>query len=122
MSAFMVDKKTIDRVITGMQTVGDGGRERTEDESELGVELLAMNARAMNARYGDEIELEDYRFTPRPLDSRCQLFKAMRCFLYQCSEGDVPEESLFKRVAKAADALCHEIVTALPQYDRAEWG
>ena len=60
--------------------------------------------------------------TAPPLCSRVEALKALRCVIYQCSEGDIPDTSLlYKRMTDRANALCREIVSDLPEYEQAAW-
>jgi hypothetical protein len=42
--------------------------------------------------------------------------------LYQCSEGDVPEQSLFKALESIISSIANEIIQAMPDYEQAPWG
>ena len=91
-----------------------------------------MNARAIQSRYGagrtaDEVkawekELDPIACSPgQDFKARVQAYKSFRCFLYQCSEGDVPLSPLYKAVEAAADYLAAEIVPEIPEYEEAKW-
>jgi hypothetical protein len=46
----------------------------------------------------------------------------MKCWLYQCAEGDVPERELYTFFADVVEKyLLRKIVYNLPEYDQAEW-
>src|SRR5437868_45627 len=113
MSAFMVEDKTINRVVTFVQgklmrdwpvlaekfqTMGfgihDGGFCR-----KLGRAMFLLNIRGVNARYGEgrakEFRELDYQFYPE-LSDCVQTFKSLQCWLYQCMEGDVPNDPVYK--------------------------
>lgn len=51
-----------------------------------------------------------------------QALKSLRCWLYQCSEGNVPEQPLFKALERYAGDLAFHIVAELPGWNAAEWG
>lgn len=53
---------------------------------------------------------------------RIDCYKAISCLLYQCSEGNVPETSLFGELAKLRNDLAGIIVCGLPEYEAAPWG
>ena len=44
-----------------------------------------------------------------------------RALHYQCSEGNVPEHELYKRLEKAVNHLRYEIISNLPEYREAQW-
>jgi hypothetical protein len=48
--------------------------------------------------------------------------KMMQCLRYQCAEGDIPEEPLFKALASAIAAECESYVNGLDEYDACPWG
>lgn len=87
----------------------------------LGKSMLTMNREALTARYGDEIEPFAYAFEPTRTDV-FQALKSLDCFLYQCSEGDVPSKDLYKACEAFADGLRRMIVNDLPGYEKATWG
>lgn len=125
MSAFIVSRKVINHVVWAMTQEGrffDTGSEATPAvRTALGRELYGINARAVSQRYSEKEKYLTYAWvdeTPDPVVA----FKACECFLYQCSEGDVPDSDLFKRVEAACNALARDIVTKLPAYDAAPWG
>lgn len=116
MSAFIVAVETIDRVVMAMRPNGSHA-----EQTRLGRQLLDMNVRAVCARYGsveDANLAEPYNYTarvPRLAANAADDFvvlKALRCFLYQCSEGDVPQSTLFHVVSAAADVLVMRLAVA----------
>ena len=150
MSAFVVDHKTIDRIVTfvvndklnrnGTPLHGRIAKLFEEvyqwdlaldyHQDALAVELLAMNQDAVMQRYPDC----DATNLPGPIDpppyngyslvpgTLVQVYKSMGCLIYQCSEGDVPEHKLYKALDKAHDILAHTIVSKLEAYEMAKWG
>ena len=131
MSAYIVDRETMDRVVTAIAT-HDNPPRHPDEITALGRELYALNLRAVLARYPNDTketapgpcDISDIHdnFTPRRSNAtRVQLFKAMRCFLYQCSEGDVPDSDLFKAVERFADEFGAGIDQDGPEYQAAAW-
>ena len=109
MSAFFVSKRTIDNVVMLAKPMHMSGDERAND---YGKELIDMNIEALDARYdikhsGEWSDyhsaLEEYVFEEHKDTSEAQQLKSLNCLLYQCSEGDVPETDLFKRLLKLAE-------------------
>jgi hypothetical protein len=62
--------------------------------------------------------LEDGPITETPV----QAYKSLRCLIYQCSEGDIPETPLYKALVNYAAAIAAYIVCSTPEYDEAAWG
>lgn len=123
MSAFFVSAETIADTVSVLVA-----HERMPvNRRALGQKLWHMNAQALVERYGDKItEYQpaiDAYAAPRASSSKWQRVQSARCFLYQCSEGDVPELDLFKAVDAAVDCA----VESLGGINRAElnacvWG
>ena len=106
--------------------------------TKLGRELLYLNVRAVYCRYedmrpktpsqvvdfwlpgneGTEFFYDDGTTPPRPL----QLYKTLQCFLYQCSEGTIIHDPLFKEMEAWANRVGHFIISMLPEYETAVWG
>ena len=122
MSAYLVSEKTIHRVVTALELEGNDRKTQTHESlSKLGRELYALNNEAISQRYGEREEVPDYHFQLQGTVSPIQLYKSLRCFLYQCSEGKVPEDPLFKIVEEKSNELACKIVHGLRAYDEAEW-
>lgn len=147
MSAFVVHPSVIDRIITHtlnetdrndgrfwrlriLENAGYDGRS-TEGLKHLARNLHAMNVAAVSQRYTDSPMddlpgagiVYDPRFVPvqGDLAARCQYYMDLRCLIYQCSEGEVPEWPLYKALEQIANSVASEIVHSLPEYDRARW-
>jgi len=125
MSAFMVSDNTINRILSQI-TVDDAGRclGRFAELSivELGEKMLKMNEEALFQRYGDKAPVEKIKL--KTTDTQCskiQALKSLRCLLYQCSEGKVPETVLFKSLEKLSDRWALSIINDLDDYANAEW-
>jgi hypothetical protein len=139
MSAFIVSDATINAIINHYrhdhrnsdlrgwpsvyrdEVAGLGGDELW---SLLGIKLRAMNERAIVARYGEDSinfmsggetpdEYIPYVYSnqmPRPLT---QVYGALGCYLYQCSEGSVVDEELYKVLDREHDQMAHTLVRQL---------
>ena len=128
MSAYIVEKATIDRIVTYLET--NEVRREIEDYfryptlrgtcAEQGQRLWTLNVRAVDARYEETNPVELYRHESNHC-SKTQTLKSLRCFLYQCSEGDIPETPLYKDLSALADRLTMSIVEDLPEYESAQW-
>ena len=116
------------------------GEPRSLDPTEVGRALYAMNVEAVMQRYPDcranpadlpgehgahllPTTYQAPRLPRHPLGTTEMIgaYKAMRCLLYQCAEGDVPDSPLYTELRLAAGELAAEIVHGLPAYDAAAW-
>ena len=146
MSSFVVEDKTINRVVSFLYHDRDRGEYcrcqlgvlgfhlQDAKEGEIEVELqrfgqamFDLNCEAVNQRYGPgeaaKFRPLDYSFKWESWGGGQEIFstlKALRCWLYQCSEGNVPQTELFKIMDGLADAIAYGIVCDLPDYENAE--
>lgn len=148
MSAFVVGPETMDQVVRLILKGGlartfagcfiDSGEAKTADE--IGRKLFAVNVEAVCQRYPDcrvdpsnmpgiegAHELPaNYRFSGnfKPLSraDRIRAHKALKCLIYQCSEGDVTETPGYAEMERLAADNAEAIVNELPEYKSAEWG
>jgi len=113
----------------GSLLVGEQGE--TYDRERLADAMLAMNLDAFRQRYGirallvedlNSIDLDKRNWKPLVALSEIQFFKSLRCFLYQCGEGDVDEKPLYKTLDAIRGLLAPFINQDSPEYDEAEWG
>jgi len=100
MSAFIVDSKTLDNVVAALcraslcnEMIAPSVRR----------ELHAMNVAAYGERYAkqDGIAYEESR--GEATHALVQQIKSVRCFLYQCTEGDVPKSKRFAGLYAACE-------------------
>ena len=139
MSAFMVEDKTINRVVTWLTREVQTSRftldwlareydiDLTSDgwDEKLANAMFQLNCDGVNARYG-EGEAEKFRplnFTYKPEIhySLVQVLKLLQCWKYQCGEGDVPHTKLYQFFEEVEHHLALKIVMNLPEYDKAMW-
>jgi hypothetical protein len=100
------------------------------DRESLADAMLALNLDAFRQRYGTETMLEDVaeyvdldarNWTPLDKLEKAQFFKSLQCFLYQCSEGNVPDRPL-KALQAVEDSLAPFVNQESPKYVAAAWG
>lgn len=99
--------------------------------------LSEMNHNAVNQRYeGINFEAEPFPKEYKQFEvagnykdgafeipiSYYQLLKSIDCYLYQCSEGNVPESALYKAVEDIRAMLANWIIRNTIAYNAANWG
>ena len=126
MSSFQVSNKTINRIANRL--IGEGFY-KDKLANDLGImsreglakALYEMNCEALRQRYG-ECDVADFPTNITQIfPSNIQEYKSLRCFLYQCSEGNVPETELFKIVEDYTNSLGYSIIYDLNEYQQAKW-
>jgi len=124
MSAFFVGHETINAAAT-LILMAEGPRS-VEEMTKLGKSLWLMNALSLEQRYASETAKEyidtinQYSFAHPEGVNFLAILKATHCFLYQCSEGQVPSMSLFKKLEAITERYADQKDTAA--YDAAPWG
>lgn len=144
MSAYVVEDETINRIVghffqvvaskrTPMHLLAPlvpaghvlGFAGLDEACTKLGTAMHMLNVGAVRARYDDADEADmigpAYQYAHAPA-TPMQAYKSLGCWLYQCSEGNVPESLLHKALEEVYNRLAHEIVDGLPAYEAATWG
>ena len=148
MSAYVVDDKTINNIVSSLDHArGNGshtcpapknifthvinGEIVISTPEELGQRMRKLNEDAVKYRYPDSDDLpgpcdkdgklKPYHYRFQPATTPIRLLKSIRCFLYQCSEGDFDTCDLFKALDKYSLRLAYHIVTNSKEYDDAPW-
>ncbi|MHB0858817.1 MAG: hypothetical protein ACYC5M_14775 [Anaerolineae bacterium] len=139
MSAFVVEPVTLGRIVSYLNKchypsgtemyaylrlrLAQLGLDLDEPDGEerLARALFDMNVRAVCQRYPDDApERYTFHWQPEPLVTRALAYQSLRCFTYQCAEGDVPESDLyqimdqFKASVAASLAREHPTMRDLP--------
>lgn len=145
MSSFLISDKGMGAVLQGIAYVKkEHGpypsfpESLKESPEMLWDKLFRLNAEAVSQRYEESPAAcgpmpEEYRpdgwdGTPSIVimkmpPTKIDAYKALRCLLYQCSEGDVYKRPFFKDVERCADLLARQIVAESPSYNSSEyWG
>jgi hypothetical protein len=136
MSSFVVSNETINTIASyiGSEVIRDsyikrrfkelGFDIREGWEKILARKLLMLNKGAVFQRYGRLLEIEQlatngFEYISR---NRFQILKSIQCFLYQCSEGNIPETSeLYKLLRELEYKIMHEIIDDMKEYQDAKW-
>lgn len=137
MSAFLVQDKLINRVVT-MLSGPDFQAERAkllelthsdvathEGMSDIGLRMHVLNRQALDVEYStaSAIFMEDrdiYQFVAQSA-SPVQTFKSLECWLYQCTQGDIDETPLYTLMEQISLSMSHWIVKASSEYKAAKW-
>ena len=135
MSAHIVNKETIDRIVTALahglgempdvryfpvleKLIGD---KTPSSLTKAGIALYRMNTAAVNYRYDEQEPVPPYVFRYE-YANKVQVLKSIQCYTYQCSEGNIPNRKLYKALNDYACSLAVKIVDGMKEYDEAEWG
>jgi len=141
MSAFVVEDKVINSVISalamhrvyGAFAFHDTVKRETgcnlqdsKDCAKLADSMFKLNCEAVEQRYGvgqaAEFHPLDFAYRAEMPPTLIQAYKSLGCWLYQCAEGNVPDESLlYAAMTKVYGEMAHEIVRNLPAYEKARW-
>jgi hypothetical protein len=140
MSSFIVSEETIQNIIGIFYFKGTeysllsyqldkilGKEDNCQALDRLGRKLIKLNIQAVNSRYPkhqitqeEEKSIKAFSVNAQHVP-RIQRFKSLQCFLYQCSEGNIPSRKLFKQLAELKHSLADIIVSRTPEYEKAEW-
>lgn len=131
MSAYIVQDDCINSIVTWMTGRGqEWERSRVTEalesqgtigdsfEEKLGNAMFELNCNAVEQRYGDgqakEFRTLDYAFEPSYLGSGYAVYDRLGEWIYQCSEGDVPESSkLFRAMETVYGQMAHTFFRGL---------
>lgn len=150
MSSFIVLDTTLNSIACAVYRDDDAGyirRQLADSEGintpeELGAALRSMNHAAVTARYrADAVSLvflaaprhntciadtlfptTDYTFRPVIPRHNIHLIKSLDCYLYQCSEGAIPERPLYKILREYQRGLAMAVVRNHAAWDTGSWG
>jgi len=139
MSAFIVSTGTMQRAVAAFQVTRHESMSCTQAD-ELGKRLYNLNFDAIHQRYPDTKESGQYpgpidvpvpdefkfrltQYSPDTHDQKelCTALKGLRCLIYQCSEGNVPETQLYSEMEKASNLIAYRLLDTIPEYQDAPW-
>lgn len=128
MSAYLVSDNTINAILPYLfskegRFLGDPAL-GIDSKEELGKRMAHLNDEAMDARYGAGTAASDrYIYRAGPAVSQVTALKQLRCWIYQCSQGSVPDSPLYRALDKLSfETLAYGIAGSLPEYTAAPWG
>ena len=135
MSSFVVDDKTINVIVEQIASDRFGAYIHRKlaaigynVKTEIGKERLAnamygLNLNAVESRYDDITGMTaagGFRYENVFPHTKVAAYKAMRCWLYQCAEGDTPEEPIYKTIEEYSNNLAFDIISSLPEWEKAD--
>lgn len=133
MSAFIVSDDCMNRSVTAIMrarfkgrfvalTFGGVSLDADDAEQQIGALLYAMNKRAVDYRYDllpeEPLPAWTFRWVEQ---SDISAHKALCCLIYQCSEGPVCLEPLYRELVDYKAQLAEDIVASLPEWEKAPW-
>lgn len=135
MSAFMVDDSTINQIIAHLsydhgfhkRFLKEAGYDldNPADRQNLAVRMFVLNKMGVEARYGrgeaKEFRPLDFQYRSCVPVVQMKAYKQLRCWLYQCSEGNVPNTRFYKLMDRLSDYMAHNIVSNMKEYDALPW-
>jgi len=143
MSAYVVDKSTIDKLMTFALWNAWGSEplrawpqmQDREQQQQFWTRVWNLNREAIRQRYPDCIDSgqvpgpvdedgkdKEYEYEAVASPTIHQAYQALRCLIYQCSEGNIPQMALYSQLQRMSDEMAHRITSRLPQVEAAEWG
>lgn len=136
MSAWIVDKDCIDRIVTfclneprlakqifKVDFEGDP-EEKDSTLNKVGRKLWEMNHKAVEYRYDDKLNRKDVKAYVWGYKTATihQVLKSIHCLAYQCCEGKVPNSRLYKQLGRLGDCVAEKIARETEGYEKAVWG
>lgn len=142
MSSYIVNDETINKVVSYLCSKANGpdpnilwnktkleamGFDLRSQEScaKLAHKMFDLNVAAVQARYG-EAEGEGF---PLPVfaysfmaATTIEVIKALKAWLYQCTEGRVPQSALYLAMTEVHCLLCIDFVEQTEEYEATPWG
>lgn len=129
MSCFVVENNTLNKIATAVFVTGPWGETR-EDLASLGIKtpkqlvdaMYKLNLAAYDYRYPEDKDIEPAPYSYKKLaGTDTEVYKAVRCWSYQCTEGDIDQDPLYVVMNEYRALLADHIVRNLPEYDAAPW-
>jgi hypothetical protein len=125
MSSFLVSEKSIKKIIAAFCLYDRKLAANAKARDRLGNDLSDLNWQAVCVRYKNHDDLDnpllgDYSTKPPSL-SKPAMVKTLDCYLYQCSQGNIPKNKLFQTVCDLRARLVRSIIESLEEYQSAPW-
>lgn len=141
MSSFIVNDKTINRLLTFIDKWNFNEDKETKEAffnltakpyreedidapekvlSRVGTKLLSLNAEAVSQRYSEEQQEIVYLYQYKPCKLP-QAYNHLRCLTYQMAEGDIVKKKLYRILQKMETLMAVEIADGTEEVKKAEW-
>jgi len=144
MSAFLIDDTNINRFLGFcywcnhpfkselISVLNDAGLfiNTEKEQTESGLKMLKMNIQALRYRYKDYKQffktseaVKEYKFFEVEKEDKniFQVLKSLQCYLYQCTEGNIPNKKLYKKLRLIELKLMSWIIDEMPEYKNSKW-
>ena len=96
--------------------------EKIQDAYRFGRSMKRLNILAWNKAYNKKCKTVLFEHDENANEKNIyQILKSLQCFLYQCSEGDIPKDNLYITLNNIEKILINYIISHLEDYKRAEW-
>lgn len=132
MSSYLCDKETFQRIaatiwndtFSNNQTARFFGKD--DFLKDLMLKMRDLNVAAYRARYGEDAEREIAKFSVPKFRyigcSKMQAYKSLKCYLYQCCDGDCDKDPLYLHLERIVEGWAYDIISGLPEWDSLAWG
>ena len=141
MSAFIVDYKTIDNILSLRlnqkllnnccyfrsefdNICNNNGYDIYKDLSRIGKKFLRLNIESVNYRYSENTDFdyaENYNFKDTDASIK-QAIKNLSCLMYQsCEEENYKEKTTYKQLEKLKELYTSAMLYTDKEYSDAEW-
>jgi len=125
MSAFLVNNSTISKLADALRIFNTDLREKYSSNLKLAQDLYDLNVKALKYKDYKEI-IGPFCFTSEIWalstdKGLAQFYMSLRCFLYQCCEGKVPESKLYKELEKTEIMLSRKLAIEWAEEEGAIW-
>ncbi len=117
MSAFFIGNDQLGRLATELVNYPPFKDKEVRDLAE---KLFYLNREALKQRYQDP-GVPEFEFIPGEFSDYFQFVESLKCFLYQCSEGSVPEQKLFKELDMIRNILIVYFTPEILEGQQVEW-
>ena len=141
MSAYIVEDQTINAIVSHIQLYVEGNRDLgyqykhllrdyapfdDKQIERLANDMFALNCNSIEQRYGsgepEKFRSLDFKYKFTLTGNKYQILKTLKCWLYQCAEGDIPKKSkLYKSFREIESAIALDIVCSSEEFDKAKW-
>lgn len=105
----------------------DPGQDAQYAPKRLAEDMFTLNCDAVEQRYGEgeakEFRPLDFKYMTTGLERQnvYQVLMDISCWLYQCSEGNAPENNLYKAISALRGNIAWHLISRSKAYEAAQW-